>query len=402
MAEVTSLRYLSLLLTGFIMLRRASALISRSPAIHTRSATTIASSSVIPASPPKPPSSRGRSKPRSTSLSGQSRLSRTSISSLASTPHESTSNTDDGQRSTEVRRTQGRHRPFSSRRKPESKMINQFPTSKEYSFQPVHLYPVPLHLHLSFTPPHQPIMANLGHRQYLEPTTSSSTSSVSSQMSNLFNATPPTNTASTPKFYPSSSSLGDHMSVVRSLSQPSLVHNLLEPTALPSPTEDPEGNLFRRLSETAVKFDLSNELDFEKTLRTLGDPSAKASDSVNADGSEGSKEMDSALAGLKGLMSKLKLGDSRVNLIKGDESGTEAAGSRGRRKIMEAGSIKIMTLEQLEDEEVSGMRIIDRFEGLSQAEEISLDSVKRKRKKKITKHKYKKRRKVSHPRRRNI
>lgn len=129
----------------------------------------------------------------------------------------------------------------------------------------------------------------------------------------------------------------------------------------------------RVLAEADVKHQLSAEWAFESVLAKLGDKSAKKEESgVLVDTKAGKEEMESALKGLDGVLERLDLGTSV-----GSGRSKEVAG-----KGMSI-EVKVITIGRDDGEiEVEDMGVL-------------LDSVKRKRKKKISKHKYKKRRKVS-------
>lgn len=145
----------------------------------------------------------------------------------------------------------------------------------------------------------------------------------------------------------------------------------------------------RIMAESDVKHQLSAEWAFEKVLAKLGDKAAKkedagmgVNDAAQAQGNKG--EMEAALKGLDGVLARLALG------TKGAVMGT------GRSKGADNGFGKGVTVE------VKVIRIGDDHGEITDEfamEDLGviMDSVKRKRKKKISKHKYKKRRKVSAP-----
>jgi len=136
----------------------------------------------------------------------------------------------------------------------------------------------------------------------------------------------------------------------------------------------------RVLAEADVKHQLSAEWAFESTLAKLGDKSAKKEESgVVVDTQAGKEDMEAALKGLDGVLERLDLG--------------MAVGS-GRSKDLGGKGMQI---------EVKVIRIGGNG-GEIEVEDmgVMLDSVKRKRKKKISKHKYKKRRKETRAQRKRL
>lgn len=214
-------------------------------------------------------------------------------------------------------------------------------------FTPVHLYPVQAALHLSFTPPHMPIPANLGARMYTTAPTSDKSSSFN--VESLFKAPP--RPSPVPELSRSSDNvLGDHQSVLSALSHPVNIHHLgsMSNSLPPSLRTEGEGDtvLARMMAEAGVKWRLSPEAEWEKTLARLSRSHAHAEaatrtdiqsqDELKASASKNEASVNDAVNGLEALLDKLDLGH-----------------------------------------------------------QVDMTSVKRKRKQKISKHKYKKRRKVS-------
>jgi hypothetical protein len=213
-------------------------------------------------------------------------------------------------------------------------------------FTPVHLYPVQAALHLSFTPSHLPLPINLGARMY---TTAPSTESTFSTES-LFK--PPTRPSPVPELSKASDNvLGDHQAVLSALSHPVNIHHLGSTTSMhPNLHSELEGDtvLARMIAEASVRWRLTPELEWEKTLGKLSNPSqvgvdvsnqtrteVQSQDNVEASAKANEASVNDAVTGLEALLDKLNMS------------------------------------------------------------QVDMTSVKRKRKQKISKHKYKKRRKVS-------
>ena len=214
-------------------------------------------------------------------------------------------------------------------------------------FTPVHLYPVQAALHLSFTPPHLPLPINLGARMY----TTTPSSSDTFNPDNLFKA-PPRPSPVPELIRKSENALGDHQSVISALSHPVNIHHLGNTSAstLPNLRSEIEGDtvLARMIAAAGVKWSLTPELEWEKTLGRLSNPSqVDVSNSTT----------------------------SRTD-VQSQET-VEASAKANEASVVDA---------------VTGLEaLLDKL-NLSQ---VDMTSVKRKRKQKISKHKYKKRRKVS-------
>ena len=216
-------------------------------------------------------------------------------------------------------------------------------------FTPVHLYPVQAALHLAFTPPHLPLPVNLGARMY---TTAPSTESDARpfNVDTLFN--PPARPSPVTELSRSSENvLGDHQNVLSALAHPVDLHHLGD-SSLTSTLQslgDGDTVLARMIAEAGVKWRLSPEAEWEKTIARLSSTpttSAKAkgertnvqsSKEIIASATKSESSVNEAVTGLEALLDKLKMDGDKVDMT----------------------------------------------------------SVKRKRKQKISKHKYKKRRKVS-------
>lgn len=220
-------------------------------------------------------------------------------------------------------------------------------------FTPVHLYPVPAALHLAFTPPHLPLPVNLGAQMYSSPPSAEASASASGSfdVESLFKP-PPRPTPVSELSKSSDNILGDHQTVLSALSHPVNVHHLGQTSSSPSGTLRSEGDgdgdavIARLISEAGVKWRLSSEAEWERTLARLSNPPASSviestetqeQGEVKASAVKHEQSVNEAVTGLEALLDKLS---------------TEDAG-------------------------------------------VDMTSVKRKRKQKISKHKYKKRRKVS-------
>jgi hypothetical protein len=218
-------------------------------------------------------------------------------------------------------------------------------------FTPVHLYPVQAALHLSFTPSHLPLPINLGARMY---TTAPSSDSSPFNTDTLFKP-PPRPSPVSDLSRTSDNALGDHQSVLSALSHPVNIHHLGSTAAasmLPNLRSEIEGDtvLARMIAEAGVKWRLTPELEWEKTLARLSSPSTSGTANEVA-------------------------GVSKVEVQPQDH--IEASAKASKESVLDA---------------VTGLEaLLDKL-NLSQ---VDMTSVKRKRKQKISKHKYKKRRKVS-------
>jgi hypothetical protein len=179
------------------------------------------------------------------------------------------------------------------------------------------------------------------------------TSAPSAESSN-FNVdtlfTPPPRPSPVPELSRASDNvLGDHQSVLSALSHPVNVHHLGQTTSMhPNLQSEVEGDtvLARMIAEAGVKWRLTPELEWERTLAQLSKPAVEVSpnairtevqaqDNVEASTKASQASVDDAVNGLEALLDKLNMS------------------------------------------------------------QVDMTSVKRKRKQKISKHKYKKRRKVS-------
>ena len=217
-------------------------------------------------------------------------------------------------------------------------------------FTPVHLYPVQAALHLSFTPPHLPLPINLGARMY---TTAPSAESSPFNTDTLFKA-PPRPSPVPELSRKSDNALGDHQSVLSALSHPFNIHHLGQTSSstLPNLRSELEGDtvLARMIAEAGVKWSLTPELEWEKTLARLSSP--PTSSSVSSPDVESRTEVQ-------------------------PQDTIEASAQASKASVNDA---------------VTGLEaLLDKL-NMSQ---VDMTSVKRKRKQKISKHKYKKRRKVS-------
>jgi hypothetical protein len=223
-------------------------------------------------------------------------------------------------------------------------------------FTPVHLYPVQAALHLSFNPPHMPMPANLGARMY---TTAPSSDQSPFNIDSLFAS--PRRPSPVPELLMESDNvLGDHQSVLSALSHPVNIHHLGASSGSLPPSLRTEGEgdtvLARMMAEAGVKWRLSPEAEWEKTLSRLSKAHASATAKADA--------------------SKSELSETRTEIQSQDE--LKASATKKEASVNDA----VTGLEALLDKLDLGLQ-------------IDMTSVKRKRKQKISKHKYKKRRKVS-------
>ncbi|KAL7422111.1 hypothetical protein Q5752_002754 [Cryptotrichosporon argae] len=201
----------------------------------------------------------------------------------------------------------------------------------EAAFEPVRTYPVPLALHLAFSPAHLPLPLSLGTRPYTGPFDHA-------QLPPLFQRA----AAPAPEFAAAGASVAaEHSAVLSALSHPALTHHLGAPSPFAAPaaldalaeaeTFDPSARLTRLLADAQAKW-------------SVGPSAADAAPTpaAPATAAETQAELDAAVGALEAVMARL--GDAH----------------------------------------------------------IEMDSVKRKRKKKINKHKYKKRRKATRAERKRL
>lgn len=217
-------------------------------------------------------------------------------------------------------------------------------------FKPVHLYPVQAALHFAFTPPHLPLPVNLGARMYTSP--NSETSGSEHDVDRLF--TPPPRPSPVSDLSRTSDNiLGDHQTVIEALSHPVNAHHLGSSRLPPSLRSEGDGDtmLARMIAEAGVKWRLSPEAEWEKTIARLSSP-AKPSSNVD---------------------------ETRTDVLTRTQGDVEASAIKTEASVHDA----VTGLEALLDK----LKMND--------DKIDMTSVKRKRQKKISKHKYKKRRKVS-------
>lgn len=215
-------------------------------------------------------------------------------------------------------------------------------------FTPVHLYPVQAALHFAFTPPHLPLPVNLGARMYTSP--SNASGSAPFDVDTMFSrSSAPSPVAELSR--QSDNVLGDHQNVLSALAHPSNIHHLGDSTLSSTLQSLGDGDtvLARMIAEAGVKWRLSPEAEWEKTISRLSSPPSTSSSGkgertdvqpmseVRASVAKSESSVSDAVTGLEALLDKLKMGDDKIDMT----------------------------------------------------------SVKRKRKQKISKHKYKKRRKVS-------
>jgi hypothetical protein len=259
----------------------------------------------------------------------------------------------------------------------EAKPLAQNPLAKDYSFRPVPLYPMAFHTHLALNPPHMPIPANLGTSIYTQ-TRKTSPSSSSSIAEDLFSVPPPPsplrklNRAQAK----SQTAMSEHMSIISALSHPS--HLAALPTGfetlaaypLGAGTGEVEEHLARTLAEAETKNQILAEREFAKAMEMLQGKGSEAQSqgaSAASVGEDAQKaKMDDVLQGVEALLGRLSITEQ------GRSVGASAGPMSGETDM-----------------------------GLGE-DVIEMDSVKRKRKKKISKHKYKKRRKATRAQRKRL
>lgn len=295
-----------------------------------RPASTFSASSSSSQSRKPDVSTRGRLKP----LRGVSVTTRLSAARLSRATADERGNDGLG-----LRETKGRRKPS---RLDSDSTITQHPENERYSFKPVRLHPAQMALHLALNPPHMPLPVHLGTTHY-----QSASAPVSSSVP--FAKPPiPSLPAQLASMETPTSGFREHLNVLEAL--PS---DLATPPPHRSPSSSsPSHNDFpvdltRSLGEAGVRNRVTSEYDWHRILTHLGDkPSPTAA-------SRSDKwDIDAAVTSLQTLLARLQ------------------TSRRGRsRTIMVVGP---------DGEE----------------EWVKLDSTQRKRRKKITKHKYKKRRKV--------
>ncbi|WVW83430.1 hypothetical protein I302_105450 [Kwoniella bestiolae CBS 10118] len=223
-------------------------------------------------------------------------------------------------------------------------------------FKPIYLYPEQFKLHYTFTPSYHPLPLNMGTSIYTNPRKQSYLTP--SSVEDIFERPPAPNPAKSLGRVPKkvNSGLNDHIRVVSHLSHPELIHGLggmVDPWSHAHVQSDVglEAILSTKISEMKK----SSDAQWDRVLSKLEGKQNKVE--VQEAGKDAN--LDEVVGGLNDVLAKMGL----TNLP-----------SRGRKSSM-----------GVEEVGLSG-------EG---EEGVLLDSVKRKRKKKISKHKYKKRRKAT-------
>ncbi|WVF72362.1 hypothetical protein IAT40_007177 [Kwoniella sp. CBS 6097] len=232
------------------------------------------------------------------------------------------------------------------------------------TFKPHYLYPEQFKLHTTFTHPSHPLPLNLGTAIYTHPRKPNAASA--SIEGDLFAAPPPPNPAPALKRkVKNSSGLNDHFRVISNLSHPRLSHGLGEHSpfvngAAMGMAEAEFGSLSNTLGNKVAEIKEQSERDWQAVLEQF---ERKPSSTTIEQKTSSAPAETSSDANLNQVVSDLNSMLSRLGL----------SSTRGRKN---AGVMAGAKEGLLEDDEVAWM-----------------DSVKRKRKKKISKHKYKKRRK---------
>jgi hypothetical protein len=234
------------------------------------------------------------------------------------------------------------------------------PTAADYAFRPAQIYPAQMTLHKAFLPRHMPIPVHLGSSIYLSP--KKIELSEHESLGPFARPTAPSpGSLLNARSEPSDSALADHLHVTSSLSHPSLEHHLgsLSPFrssstgSLSQTVLDDEAFLPRTLSDAGVRSRLAGEWAWQQTLARLSGSTSAAKAKTSSAGPNAvadvdmsgavKEDVDAAVADLAGLLERLD------------------APARGRRKG------RSVALETVVDEDV-----------------VELDSVKRKRKKKVS------------------
>ncbi|WWD01696.1 hypothetical protein V866_008642 [Kwoniella sp. B9012] len=218
-------------------------------------------------------------------------------------------------------------------------------------FKPIYLYPEQFKLHYTFTPSHHPLPLNMGTAIYTHPRNSISTKS--DELEDIFSKpSGPDPTKSLRRT--TKSGLGDHHRVLSNLSHPELLHHL--------------GGLVDPWAAHQIQSDsgLGLEAILSSKLNELKESSKKEQEQLE-------------------------------RIFSGSETKDSSRGV-----IQSKGEVEVNTKDANLDEVVGGLNDVLAKMGLSgstketvQEGGVMLDSVKRKRKKKISKHKYKKRRKAT-------
>ncbi|KAK4687283.1 hypothetical protein P7C73_g2832, partial [Tremellales sp. Uapishka_1] len=245
-------------------------------------------------------------------------------------------------------------------------------TENSFQFQPIRIYPAQMKLLLAFTPSHFPLPVGLGPAAFTSPKSSQTHDelftlppppSPASIFENTKTATMSPSTGYDQPPLPSSSRgsvISDHLHLMSCFSRPSLSHHLGDEAPVSSRNAllsefDGDTFLTRSLASASVKTRLGMENDWETVLSKLSSSSLpKFGKQVELKDAESKIDVDNAVMDLNAMLSKMEMT------------------GRGRKK-----------------------RTLD--EGW-----VNMDSVKRKRQKKMSKHKYKKRRKATRAQRKRL
>ncbi|WVQ98569.1 hypothetical protein IAU59_005696 [Kwoniella sp. CBS 9459] len=233
------------------------------------------------------------------------------------------------------------------------------------TFKPHYLYPEQFKLHTTFTHPSHPLPLNLGTAIYTHPRKPNAASAPIE--GDLFGAPPPPDpTPALRRKVKNSSGLNDHFRVISNLSHPRLSHGLGEYSPFASGAamgmaEAESGSLSNTLGNKVAEMKEQSQRDWQAVLDQFERKPTIKSEQKTVPVAEEASASD---ASLSEVVSDLNSMLSRLGL----------SSARGRKNTGVVGANQGL----LEDEDVAWM-----------------DSVKRKRKKKISKHKYKKRRKAT-------
>ncbi|WVR04971.1 hypothetical protein IAU60_001983 [Kwoniella sp. DSM 27419] len=220
------------------------------------------------------------------------------------------------------------------------------------TFRPIQLYPEQFKLHTTFTHPSHPLPLNLTTAIYTVPRRSSTTPIIG----DIFAAPPPPDPTPALRKVVKGSGLNDHFRVISNLSHPRLSHHLGEHQPLAMGMGELEfGGLAGTLGHKVAEMKEQYDAEWQQILAKLEPRAVEPEHKAEASAQSADANLSEVVGDLTSVLSRLGLSSAR---------GRKAPAAAGAQEVMMA------------DDEV-----------------VWMDSVKRKRKKKISKHKYKKRRK---------
>lgn len=258
-----------------------------------------------------------------------------------------------------------------------------------HAFKPIHLYPGQIALHTSFTPPHMPLPVHLGTLRYKS--TKYNTDG-RNNTDDLFSPQPPMNPVpflrqlqGTNEF--PTSVLTEHTGIRIMFNNPTHTGHLLPEHS----GNSTRASLYKSLRHDNTS-DLGVEVDFNRLMAHNASIAGESWNQVlsamnaastipSANESNSKSDIDSAVVELNMLLERMDMEDIK------DDIRRSSGGRRGQVTFHRRGKM---------------MRMVTRREVEVDDEDVALDSVKRKRKKKISKHKYKKRRKATRSERKKL